>query len=80
MVWVQEMASEVRRKELIVALDKTWDTFKKICKFELKSIHPVAAVINTLPEDWTAQVKIGYMDHIFLLHQKEKMGWKTNIN
>ena len=54
--WLQEMASEQARTRLVSDLDRTWDTYKRLSKFEMKSVWPVAAILNLLPEQWQARI------------------------
>ena len=54
--WVQEMAGDVSRTALLTALDTTWDSLKRLARLDLKSITPVAAVLNLLPLNWEAKI------------------------
>ena len=73
--WVQQMSGDQARAELVASLDTTWDTFKKLCKFELKAIHPVAAILNLLPSSWEARiVKVVDADHGVICIQPRQSG------
>ena len=54
--YITKYSSLSARAELVRQLDQTWDRVKSLCKFELKAIHPVAAILNLLPADWEAKV------------------------
>ena len=55
--FISKYSSLEARTELVKQLDLTWDYIKSLCKFDLKSIHPVAAILNLLPADWEARVE-----------------------
>ena len=54
--YVAKLSSLSARTELVRQLDLTWDRLKSLCKFDMKAIHPVAAILNLLPADWEARV------------------------
>ena len=46
------MASDGTRMRLVSDINRTWDTFKRLSKFEMKSVWPVAAILNLLSDMW----------------------------
>ena len=50
------MASDGTRMRLVSDINRTWDTFKRLSKFEMKSVWPVAAILNLLPDMWQAKI------------------------
>jgi len=54
--YVVSYTSDKIRNGLIKELDNLFDSFKSLCKLDLKSINPVPVILNLLPEDWEARV------------------------
>ena len=54
--YITRFSSLSARTDLVRQLDLTWDRLKSLCKFDLKAVHPVAAILNLLPADWEARV------------------------
>jgi len=70
--------------ELVKSLDVYHDNIKRLCDFQLRSINPVPAILNLLPEDWSATVcKIVDADYgiIKITHRKdEDMSGAAGLN
>ena len=74
LTWSQEVSRDAARLQILSSLDHTWDTFKRLNKLDLKMIHPVAVVMNLLPEHWEASI-VKAVDHengvICIQHRKQ---------